>query len=127
MECTPGTRVLVDVMVDTQVSEPKHHWILLGQVEINLSGSRVAAALGYWCGGGEGVDGAHRGVTHSRPVHRVTPDPSVHHSWGNNVFYLCTQQSIRNSTGAVLSLPTVHVAQGQRQRQASRKSFRELQ
>ena len=70
MECTPGTRVLVDVMVDTQVSEPKHHWILLGQVEINLSGSRIAAALGYGCWGGEGVDGTHRGVTHSRPVHR---------------------------------------------------------
>lgn len=72
MECTPGTRVLIDLMVDTQVSEPKHHWILLWQVEINLSGSRVAAALGYWCWGGEGVDGTHRSVTHSRPVHRVT-------------------------------------------------------
>ena len=70
MECTPGTRVLVDVMVDTQVSEPKHHWILLGQVEINLNGSRVAAALRCWCGGGEGVDGTHRGVTHGGPVHR---------------------------------------------------------
>ena len=70
MECTPGARVLVDVMVDTQVSEPKHHWILLGQVEIDLSGSRIAAALGYGCWGGEGVDGTHRGVTHSRPVHR---------------------------------------------------------
>ena len=71
MECCPGTRVLFDVMVDTQVSEPKHHWILLGQVEINLSGSRVAAALGYGCWGGEGVDGTHRGVTHGRPVHRA--------------------------------------------------------
>lgn len=70
MECTPGTRVLVDVMVDTQVSEPKHHWILLGQVEINLNGSRIAAALGCGCWGGEGVDGTHRGVTHGRPVHR---------------------------------------------------------
>lgn len=73
MERTPGTRVLVDVMVDTQMSEPKHHWILLGQVEINLSGSRFAVALGYGCGGGEGVDGTHRGVTHSRPVHRAPP------------------------------------------------------
>ena len=73
MESTPGTRVLVDVMVDTQVSEPKHHWILLGQVEINLSGSRVAVALGCGCWGGEGVDGTHRGVTHSRPVHRAPP------------------------------------------------------
>ena len=70
MKCTPGTWVLVDVMVDTQVGEPKHHWILLGQVEINLNGSRVAAALGYGCGGGDGVDGTHRGVAHSGPVHR---------------------------------------------------------
>ena len=70
MECTPGTRVLVDLMVDTQVSEPKHHWILLGQVEINLSGSHVAVALGYGSGGGERVDETHRGVTHSRPVHQ---------------------------------------------------------
>ena len=72
MECTPGTRVLVDLMVDTQVSEPKHHWILLGQVEINLNGSRVAAALGCWCGGGERVDGTHRGVTHGGPVHQCS-------------------------------------------------------
>lgn len=73
MECTPGSWVLVDVMVDTQVSEPKHHWILLGQVEINLSGSRITVALGCGCWGGEGVDGTHRGVTHSGPVHRAPP------------------------------------------------------
>ena len=73
MESTPGMRVLVDLMVDTQMSEPKHHWILLGQVEINLSGSRVAAALGCGCWGGEGVDGTHRGVTHSGPVHQHPP------------------------------------------------------
>lgn len=72
MECSPGTRVLVDVMVDTQVREPKHHWVLLGQVEINLSGSRIAAALGYGCWGGEGVDGTHRCVTHSGPVHQCS-------------------------------------------------------
>lgn len=71
MERTPCTRVLVDLVVDTQVSEPKHHWVLLWQVEINLSGRRVAAALGYGCWGGERVDGTHRGVTHGRPVHRV--------------------------------------------------------
>ena len=73
MERCPGPRVLVDVMVDTQMSEPKHHWILLWQVEINLSGSRIAAALGCGCWGGEGVDGTHRGVTHSRPVHQHPP------------------------------------------------------
>ena len=72
MECTPCTRVLVDLMVDTQVSKPKHHWILLGQVEINLSGGRIAAALGCWCGGGERVDGTHRGVAHCRPVHQCS-------------------------------------------------------
>ena len=73
MESTPGTRVLIDVMVDTQVSEPKHHWILLGQVEISLSGSRIAAALGYGCWGSAGVDGTHRGITHGRPVHASPP------------------------------------------------------
>lgn len=70
MECCPGVWVLVDLMADTQVSEPEHHWVLLGQVEVDLSGSHIAAALGCWCGGGEGVDGTHRGVTHSRPVHQ---------------------------------------------------------
>lgn len=70
MESTPCTRVLVDVMVDAQVGEPKHHWILLGQVEINLSGCCIAAAPGCWCGGGERVDGTHRGVAQGRPVHQ---------------------------------------------------------
>ena len=91
-----GTRVLVDVMVDTKVSEPKHHRILLGQVEINLSGSRVAAALGRWCGGGEGMDGTHRGVTHGRPVHRVTPDPSVLRSVGSSQKSMVLQPYIQN-------------------------------
>ena len=72
MKCTPGTWVLVDVMVDTQVGEPKHHRILLGQVEISLNGSHIAAAFGCGCGGSEGVDGTHRGVTHGRPVHQCS-------------------------------------------------------